>query len=382
MERAFAELIRRTHEQVEYVVVSRTLQRDLRPLVTWRRVRAPRRPFALKFVTFWVVGGARVRREPVDLVHTLGAIVDLPADLVTVQFCHAGYDSRRRSARDPRPWLRRSNTGLSRRLALAAERRCYRRAGVRCFAAVSAGIAEELRMHYPSVPTVVTPNGVDTRRFAPEPSARAGLRAETGVSDDACIALFVGGDWARKGLDIAIAGTAFARAADADVELWVVGPGDQPTYRATARSAGVGDAVRFFGERSDTERFYQASDVFVFPTAYEAHSLVAHEAAASGLPLVASSAHGIDELLQGQGAGILVERTPGSVGAAMWRLYHDADLRLRLGRQGRRRAQTCTWERSAAGVLETYRRLAAAARSAVDLHHPDRAVPPQVSQGR
>ena len=52
--------------------------------------------------------------------------------------------------------------------------------------------------------------------------------------------------------------------------------------------------VKFFGSRNDTERFYAAADVFVFPTSYEAFSLVALEAAASALEYVAGYTVGHD----------------------------------------------------------------------------------------
>ena len=76
------------------------------------------------------------------------------------------------------------------------------------------------------------------------------------------------------------------------MSLWIVGPGDVERYRALARGEGVEDRVRFFGRRTDTERFYRAADAFLFPSLYEAFPLVALEAAACGLPIVATASMG------------------------------------------------------------------------------------------
>jgi glycosyltransferase involved in cell wall biosynthesis len=356
MERAFAELVRRARGEVEFVVVTAELGEDLRPLVDWQRIRVPRRPIPLKFVLFAVRAGLRLRRVEADLVHTLGAIVPNRTDLASVHFCHAGFRAATGSlGPESAPPLRRLNTALSRLLALAAERWCYRPPRLRLFGAVSTGVARELERHYPGIPAVLTPNGVDAERFAPNAAARSELREEEGVSANEVVVLFVGGNWPWKGLDVAIEAIAAARSA-APLRLWVVGRGNKGRFGVLARRAGVADRVRFFGVRDDTERFFQAADIFVLPTLYETFALVAHEAAAAGLPVVATRVNGIDELV-GNEAGIIVERTPESVGRALARLAADPELRSRLGAEGRRRALGFSWERSAASVLAAYGRL-------------------------
>ena len=94
--------------------------------------------------------------------------------------------------------------------------------------------------------------------------------------------LFVGGDWDRKGLGVAIEAVSLVRQRT-PIRLWVVGRGESGRFEQLAERLGVGDHVRFFGPRADTERFYQAADIFVLPTEYETFSLVAYEAAASSL---------------------------------------------------------------------------------------------------
>jgi UDP-glucose:(heptosyl)LPS alpha-1,3-glucosyltransferase len=182
------------------------------------------------------------------------------------------------------------------------------------------------------------------------------MRLEGNVGSDEVVALFVGGDWIRKGVAIAIEGIALAaRECDVPLRLWVVGRGEAQRYRRVAEIEGVSDRVTFFGPRSDTEPFFQAADVFVFPTLYEAFPLAALEAAACGLPLVVTAVNGVEELLGGDGdSGIVVDRTPESVAQALVRLADSPGLRALMGQAARVRAQEFTWPCSVESILDTY----------------------------
>jgi len=192
----------------------------------------------------------------------------------------------------------------------------------------------------------VTPNGISvSSRSETAPVPRAA---------DRVVALFVGGDWDRKGLAIAIEGLALAVDRGADLELWVVGAGDERRFSRIAEGAGVAPRVRFFGFRASADPYYAAADLFVLPTAYEAHPLVPHEAAAAGLPVVVTRVNGVDELIGRNEAGLLVERDRHAVGAALAQLALDPELRERLGRAARVRTRDLTWERSSERMVLLY----------------------------
>jgi UDP-glucose:(heptosyl)LPS alpha-1,3-glucosyltransferase len=356
MERACAELVRRGSASYRFVVISSELDSELRELVVWERVAVPQRPFALKFLIFAVRAGLRLRGSSVDLVHTVGAIVPNRVDIAIVHFCHAGFRRKTGSLVPPgRTMLRWGNTAFARLLALLAERWSYRPGRLDAFAAVSIGVAKELQHDYPGIPVRLVPNGVDVDRFRPDEEVRRELRGEQGVAPTDLVALFVGGDWDHKGLAIAIEGVAQASAtARRALNLWVVGRGDERRFRTIAQRCGIVDQVRFFGVRSDPERLYQGSDVFVLPTLYETFSLAAFEAAASGLPVVAPAVSGIEELIGQNEGGIVVERTSQSVGDAIAKLAVDDDLRAGMGAAARRRASEYTWERSVEAILAAY----------------------------
>jgi glycosyltransferase involved in cell wall biosynthesis len=349
MERAFAELVRRIHGRYDVVVLSTDLGENLRRLVEWRRIPAPARPAALRFAVFYVIAAVRLATTRADIVHTLGAIVPNAGDVASVHFCTAGFLGRfGRLAPPDAPVLRRLNTAAARMLLLAAERWTYRPGRTACLAAVSGGVARELERSFPRMPTILAPNGVDRSRFRPDPRARDAVRHELGIADEAPVALFVGGDWDGKGLGLAI--RAVARA---EMQLLVLGHGDERRFGALA--AEVGADVRFLGQRPDTERYYAASDAFVLPSWYETFSLAAFEAAASGLPIVAAPVHGVEELVGNNEAGLLVEREVDAIAGALTALAASPDLRKRLGASARERTADYTWERSAEAVLTAYR---------------------------
>ena len=235
-------------------------------------------------------GRIRLGRVRADLVHTLGAIVPNRVDIADLHFCHAGFlAATGRLAPAEAPPLRKLNTSLARLLALAAERWCYRPSRLRRFAAVSEGVGAELARYYPGVPVSVVPNGVDLERYHRDPDARQAIRAAEGVTEDDVVALFVGGDWDRKGLPLIIAALAHAP----HVRLWVMGPGDEARATAYAREFGVQDRLRILGHRTDGERYYSAADMFCLASLYETFSLAAHEAAAAQLPIVSTPVSGV-----------------------------------------------------------------------------------------
>jgi UDP-glucose:(heptosyl)LPS alpha-1,3-glucosyltransferase len=358
MERACAELVRRAHDEFDFIIVSAELAAELRPLVRqWIRIRVPARPIPLKFVLFWLLAGRALRSVEADIIHTVGAIVPNRVDVAAVHFCHAGFVSTQGQLAPPAaPLSRRLNTSIAHTLALAAERWCYRPSRLRAFAAVSAGVRDELLAHYPDVRVQVTPNGVDLDRFHPDGTARAELRRIAGLTDEP-VAIFVGGDWDRKGLAVGIKALSDVRARDLALQLWVVGLGDQDRFSLLAEELGVASAISFFGVRYDVERFLAAADMFILPSLYETFSLVGFEAAATGLPVVVTPVHGIRDLVRDDGAGILVERDSVSFADALARLAQDPDLRHHLGQKALGGSRRYSWSASVASQTELYRSL-------------------------
>ena len=362
-DRVHTELIRRLSSEFHFVVVSRTLSPQLNELVTWHRVRAAGRPAAVAVPMFFAAGSLRAARLKVDLLHTCGAVVGNKAQLSTVHFCHAGYRvANGRLAPADAPLGRRVNTALMRALAIGAERWCYRPSVTGVLGAVSSNVGVELATHYPRARVVVTPNGVDIGAFAPDAGVRTATRSIRGVAPEEVVALFVGGDWDRKGLAMAIGALGVARRLGVTVRLWVVGPGDEARFARLAVEHGVGDQVDFIGVERDPSRWYRGADLVVSCSAYEAFSLALIEGAAAGVPLVTSRVGCAEELVpagpDAVGAGVVVERRdPELFGAALAELAKNPDLRARMGAMGQHRAAAYSWDAAAAKLAGLYREI-------------------------
>ena len=353
-ERALAEVIDRLADAVDFHVVSGTLDDRLAERVRWHEIRGPRRPFALWYPWFWARATRVVRALDVDLVHTCGAVQGGRADVAMLSFSHHGY------VHETGSWVPQGAHGarwaqfaVLRAMSLAAERWCYRPLRLRVLAPVSDRAAEEARRFHPGIGVEVIPNGVDLDRFVPDPTARDEVRGEMEV-DAAPVCLFVGGDWERKGLPQLIAAVGRTRA---PVELWVVGVGDVPRHRAMAEACGAADRVRFLGHRDDVERWFAAADVFCLPTEYETFSMVTYEAAACGLPLLATAVGGIEDLVVEGVSGWFVERTAESIAVRLDELASDPERRAAMGRAAAQAAQGFGWDVAAERTRALYDRL-------------------------
>jgi glycosyltransferase involved in cell wall biosynthesis len=121
----------------------------------------------------------------------------------------------------------------------------------------------------------------------------------------------------------------------------IVGDGpDRPAVEAEIRNAGLEGVVELTGERHDVPRLLAEADVFVLSTRSEGAPLSVLEAMAAGLPVVASAAGGVPEIVADRATGLLVP--PGDaagLAAALEQVLADASLRRRLGAAGRERVR-------------------------------------------
>ncbi len=329
-------------------VIAYVCKLDRHPALRVVLVPGPRRPAALSFPWFALAASVAIRRHGRGRLVTQGAIVPLRADVACVHFCSHGFYAQRREPRRRRDTLPyRVNEWLDRSMTLAAERWVYGRDRIEAAVAVSPGLADELRRFFPPLaPSVhVIPNGVDLEEFRPDAAARTQVREGLGVGE-APLAVFVGGDWARKGLGLALE----AIAAAPPWQLLVVGEGDQARFSAQAEELGLGGRVHFVGRRRSPAPYLAAGDAFVLPSAYEPFGLVMLEAGASGLPLVVSRTDGSDELVREGENGFVIEREPAAFAAALIALAEDPVRRLRMGERARALAAPYAWSR----VVDAY----------------------------
>ncbi len=324
------------------------------------------RPRLARYLTFLLanavsLGGRRLLRRPrYDVVLATGGDC-IFSDVVNAHFCAAAWSDLLRlgevelPATTARHRLRNAHYRLFLWLAARIERAIYRRRGLRLIVAVSEGTKRELVRYYgvPADRIAVVPNMVDERvRLAPAERARwrREIRARHGLPEEALVLLFVAaGDFKRKGLLAVL--EALALVPDPSVRLLVVGREDLPYYEEQARALGVADRTVFAGFTGQVEAYYAAADCFVYPSAYEAFSLVSLEAAGAGLPLLVTRINGTEELVTDGENGFFVEPTGESIASRVRLLLDDPGLRRRLSEAARRTSDRYTRERVVQGIL-------------------------------
>jgi glycosyltransferase involved in cell wall biosynthesis len=198
-------------------------------------------------------------------------------------------------------------------------------------------------------------NGVDLERFV-----RATQQARSGPPRFAFVGRLV--DW--KAVDILI--EAFARAQRAHPMLLdILGDGpERSSLERLASKLGLSEAIRFHGfvPQADLPTRLAPCDALVLPSLLECGGAVVLEAMALGLPVIATRWGGPADYLD-ETCGILVEpRSPEQLTQdlmeAMVRLAGNEDVRLRLGKEGRRKVEReYDWERKLDRMLQIYDRV-------------------------
>ncbi len=181
----------------------------------------------------------------------------------------------------------------------------------------------------------IIPNGVDLRRFRPMAPRPGTARSVLGLGRLT---------W-QKGFDVLV------RAAAAVPGLWVdlVGEGEE-------RVALAAPHVRLHGWSADVAPWLARADMLAIPSRWEGFGLVAVEAMAAGVPVVASRVDGLEEVI-GE-AGLLVPpEDPASLARALARLTQDAALRTELSARGLARAAEFDVVRMVAAYENLYRGL-------------------------
>lgn len=178
-------------------------------------------------------------------------------------------------------------------------------------------------------------NGVDLGRFTPRPVTEGAARR----------VLAMGRLTRQKGFDVLVE----AMRGLPGLELDVLGEGeDAPRLRAPG--------VTLHGFQADPRPWLARADLLVAPSRWEGFGLVAVEAMASGVPVVASRVDGLVEVVGD--AGLLVApEDPASLRAAIARLAVDAGLRRELAGRGLARAACFSITQTVAAYESVHRGL-------------------------
>lgn len=289
-------------------------------------------------------------RSHIDLVKVNGAISMAAADVNAVHFVHSSWlrspvhiSRNRRDLYGLYQWL---FTALNARW----EKQAFQTAKV--VVAVSEKVAQELvNIGVPRSRIRVIVNGVDLQEFAPGVASRHQL----GLPENVTLALFAGDiRTPRKNLDTVL----HALVKVPDLHLVVVGHTEGSPFPQLAASLGLNERVHFVGYRRDIADIMRAVDLFVFPSRYEACTLVLLEALASGLPVITATATGGAELVTPECGVVLPDSDDAdALAAALLSLVSARILMQQMGQAARSVAEQHSWTTMAQTYVDLFEEL-------------------------
>lgn len=151
-----------------------------------------------------------------------------------------------------------------------------------------------------------------------------------------------------------------------DFEYWIAGRDEMKgKIQALAAELGIEERVRFLGYRADAPHLLQEADIFFLPSLWEGFGLVAAEAMASGLPIVASDVDGLREVLDTKQsddtqltevcAAFLVNPSSAEeMAKRLTQLLDDVALRQAMGKVARSHSQHYDLQRTYESYLRLY----------------------------
>lgn len=303
----------------------------------------------------------RWRDDPPAVVHshfwmsglaTLRAAVPLGVPVAHTFHALGVVKRRHQGARDTSPPAR---IDLERRIASAADQ---------VIATCSDEIFELVRLGADRGRMTVVPCGVDLRSFrldgpvAPRDAGRLRIVVVTRLVERKGTGNVIAALEDVPGAELVIAGGPGADGLQDDPEA--------RRLRAVARLHGVEDRVTLLGrvERTDVPALLRSADVAVCAPWYEPFGMVAVEAMACGVPVVASAVGGLqDTVVHGETGVHVPPRDPAAVAAAVRWLAADPARRAAMGLAGARRSrERYGWDRVARATLEVYGRLVTGAQ--------------------
>jgi glycogen synthase len=205
----------------------------------------------------------------------------------------------------------------------------------------------------------VIPIGIDPTKFKNRNVDKNRIREKYGVRADEKLILFVGRLTNQKGCEYLIRAIPFV-SRYFNVKLLIAGDGYMKSdLESAATAAGIRSRIVFAGyvEDSDLTDLFLSSDVMVIPSIYEPFGVVALEAIAAKLPVVASSIDGLAEVIRHEENGILVfPRDSSSIAWGISRILSESGNTARLVENASKDIETrYSWRVVAVDTLNAYK---------------------------
>jgi glycosyltransferase involved in cell wall biosynthesis len=333
------------HQGHEVTIIASFVDLNLvqHPNFKWISTGAHKIPTAfIRHLVFSVRSSAWLRkhRDEFDIVQVNGAITSERSDINAIHFVHGAWlKSSAHVSRNQRN-LYGLYQWLYTKLNAHWEKQSFQASS--CLIAVSDQVKRELiDAGVPDNKIHVVINGVDLEEFCPGVRSRG----ELGLPINVPLAFFAGDIRSnRKNLDSVLKSLVSVP----DLHLAIAGALEGSPFPQLAEQLGLNNRVHFLGFRSDISNIMKAVDLFVFPSRYEACTLVLLEAMASGLPVITAVTAGGSELVTDNCGFVL--SNPDDIKDLSNRLNiltKQPDLRIEMGKAARQAAKEYSWKQMA-----------------------------------
>ena len=208
----------------------------------------------------------------------------------------------------------------------------------------------------------VIPTGMPSEAFADGDGAA--FRARHAIRRDQPVLVIVGRVAFEKNIDFLLRVTAeLQRTTHPQIVLLIAGEGPaKARLQRLGTDLGIEKNLRFVGYLArgpELNSCYQAGDAFVFASRTETQGLVVLEAMSLGVPVVSTAVMGTRDIVAPERGALVAEENVEHFAARARRVLDDAELRRRLGEEGRRYAREWAAQGPARELLEFYREVIA-----------------------
>ncbi len=357
-ERVVAELAERIADYHEVHIYANSFGNLENQQVITHHVPMFKKPPILMITSFIVNSTLQLLRQNFDIIHSQGpnaiiqnVVTDHTTQRAKINALSDFISSRRRSL------IQSLHDRVLQALVYRIEGMIYSPKSNRRVIAVSNGVRREIMEYYSRSDDAISviPNGVDLEEFHPRNRClyRAEIQQQFGINERDFVLLFVGGDWERKGLEYIIRSLPFL--SFQRVKLLVVGEwSSRGCLTELSRNLKISDQIVWIGKSCTVRKFYAASDLFIFPSFYEAFSLVTLEAMASGLPLLATRINGAEDLIKEGYNGYFVTRDSRDMAQKVELFINNRHLLESMGCCARKTAEQYSWHRIAGEIMKVY----------------------------
>ena len=140
-----------------------------------------------------------------------------------------------------------------------------------------------------------------------------------------------------------------------NIKILILGNDNIDPYMNMAKKLGVDNKIIYAGFSKEVYKYFNAADIFVFPTLYEPFGLVITEAMASGLPVVTSRIAGASELIGEYKTGLLLNpKDSKEISEKINYLIDNPEVMKRIGKNAAKKMKKYTWKKTAKDMLKVF----------------------------